>query len=60
MADLQIDVCGDDGEFEVSNPQGFDLRITGCGLSLEVTHEQARSMFDGLRPYFDDTTQERK
>jgi hypothetical protein len=54
MPDVVVDVSDTDGGFEVENPHGFDLRITGCGLTLDVLHEQARSIYDALRPFFDD------
>jgi len=54
MAGITIDTTAEDDAFDVTNPQGFDLRIDGCGLSLTVTHEQARSIYVAIRPFFED------
>lgn len=53
MADVQIDVTADDGEIEVTNPLGFDLRLTVAGVSLDITHDQAAAIYRGLQPFFD-------
>lgn len=54
MAEVSIDIMGDDDEFVVENPHGFDKRLTGCGLVIDMTHEQAESVFRALRPFFED------
>lgn len=57
MADVAIDITGEDGDIGIENPMGFDLRITGCGLSIDLTHEQAQTLYAALRPLFDDVQQ---
>lgn len=54
MTEINIDISGDDGEFEVRNPHGFDLQIYGYGLYLDLTFEQANELYVKLKKYLDD------
>ena len=53
MTDIAIDISADDDEIEVSNPRGFDLRISTPAFMLDMTNERARTIYEGLRPWFD-------
>jgi hypothetical protein len=55
MIDIQIDISADEADhFDVENPFEFDLRIVGCGLTLDLNHDQAKSLYDGLAQFFED------
>ncbi len=54
MAEVHIDITGEDGELAVVNPLGFDLQITGCGLCIDMTHEQAAALYAQLGQFFGD------
>jgi hypothetical protein len=54
MPHATIDITGHEDGLAVENRNGFDLTIVGCELELELTHEQAESLYLALRPFFCD------
>jgi len=52
VADVTIDISGDDGDLTVTNPIAFDLQLTGCGLCIDMTHEQGHAIYVALGQYF--------
>ncbi|WP_285301953.1 hypothetical protein [Stenotrophomonas maltophilia group sp. Smal13] len=54
MADVHIDISGEDGELSVVNPIAFDMQIAGCGLCIDMTHEQAAELYAQLGQFFGD------
>lgn len=53
MADVEIDVSGEEGTFEVLNVHLSFIRVEGCGLSLELSWEQAEQIYRQMREFFD-------
>lgn len=55
MASVQIDVSEDgDAEVTVENPHGFTLAADFGGTVIEMRMEQAESLFNALRPWFEE------
>lgn len=53
MAAVVIDVSDDaDDDVFIDNPRGFAIRVCFDGVEIEMRHEQAESLFNGLRPWF--------
>lgn len=52
MADISIDVTAEGDAVTIDNPQGFDLRLAIGGLSMEMTHDQARALHAQLQGFF--------
>jgi hypothetical protein len=55
-AEVSIDVSAEDGDFMIENAEMTFIRIAGCGLSLEVSWEQAERIYSGLRDFFEEPT----
>lgn len=56
MADIEIDLTADEGEFSVTNAHVFDIRLNFPGLQIDLSPEQAEQVFNGLRPFYEDPT----
>lgn len=57
MTDVQIDLTTDDNdgdEFVVENAELSWIKVTACGVTIEMRWEQAESLYRGLRVFFDD------
>lgn len=52
MAEVAIDITGEEGAPSVVNIHGFELLLTGCGISIDMTHEQAQAIYLGLAEFF--------
>lgn len=53
MSMVVIDVTDDEsGDVHVDNPRGFVIRACFDGVEIEMSHEQAENLFNGLRPWF--------
>jgi len=59
MAEVMIDISGEDGELSVQNPMGFDLQINGCGLCIDLTHEQGAVLYAQLGEFFAGDSEEK-
>lgn len=52
MAEVAIDITGEEGAPSVVNTQCFDLQLTSCGISIDMTHEQRQAICLGLAEFF--------
>lgn len=52
MSEVAIDITGEEGAPSVVNTHCFDLQLTGCGISIDVTHKQAQAIYSGLAEFF--------
>jgi len=51
-AEVAIDITGEEGALSVVNTHCFNLQVTGCGISIDMTHEQARAIYLDLAEFF--------
>ncbi|HFL2038680.1 TPA: hypothetical protein ACG4N3_000536 [Stenotrophomonas maltophilia] len=52
MAEVAIDITGEEGQFTIENTVAFDLQLVGCGLCIDMTHEQGQSIYLALAVFF--------
>lgn len=52
MVDVSIDITGEEGQIAVDNTTAFDLQLTGCGLCIDMTHEQGEATYRALAVFF--------
>ncbi len=52
MAEISIDITGEEGAPTVVNTHAFDLQLTGCGICIDMTHEQGQAIYMGLAEFF--------
>lgn len=52
MADVAIDITCEEGQLTIENTVAFDLQLVGCGLCIDMTHEQGQSIYLALAVFF--------
>ena len=52
MAEISIDITGEEGAPTAVNTHAFDLQLTGCGICIDMTHEQGQAIYMGLAEFF--------
>ncbi|HGM6931484.1 TPA: hypothetical protein ACKQDF_000954 [Stenotrophomonas maltophilia] len=52
MAEVAIDITGEEGQMTIENTIAFDLQLTGCGLCIDMTHEQGEAIYRALAVFF--------
>ena len=52
MAEVSIDITGEEGAPSIVNTVAFDLQLTGCGISIDMTYEQGQAIYMGLAEFF--------
>ncbi|HEL5401696.1 hypothetical protein IMCGPPIG_01873 [Stenotrophomonas maltophilia] len=52
MAEVAIDITGEEGQLTIENTVAFDLQLSGCGLCIDMTHDQGHAIYLALAAFF--------
>ena len=52
MAEVAIDITGEEGPLTIENTVAFDLQLSGCGLCIDMTHDQGQAIYLALATFF--------